>query len=40
LVWHQTAGTTIVDQGNLVGKAAAGGMLVVPAGPVLTAFGD
>jgi outer membrane protein assembly factor BamB len=44
-VWSGTAGTTIVgpDEQNadvLVGLGIGGGLLVVPAGNVLTAFGD
>ncbi len=39
-VWHGTAGSTIDAQGNFVGMAIGDGLLVVPAGPALTAFGD
>jgi outer membrane protein assembly factor BamB len=40
LLWHRTAGSTIEGQGSSVGMAVGGDLLVVPAGPVLTAFGD
>jgi hypothetical protein len=41
--WAGTAGTTIagpVEDGIQTGLAIGGGLLVVPAGNVVTAFGD
>jgi outer membrane protein assembly factor BamB len=39
-VWSGTAGTQIVGPNSDIAMAIGGGLLVVPAGNVLTAFGD
>jgi outer membrane protein assembly factor BamB len=39
-VWTGTAGTTIFGVIGFNGMAIGGGLLVVPAGPQLTAFGN
>lgn len=39
-VWSGTAGTQIVGPNDEIGMAIGGGLLVVPAANVLTAFGN